>query len=90
MLGFLTRPGRQDSIYALIQEAFDSGDINAFMQEMVRILYKAGVVGLKPLNYATVHWSHEGHKLTTSETDPEAMVYIHPAFWRVLGTQVSD
>ena len=32
-------------------------------------------------------WSYKGNRLSNSEIHKDATIHIHPAFWRVLGTQ---
>ena len=85
MLDFLVTTKRKDYIFSLVEDKFNSGDTDGFMQEMFKILFRVGLVGLKPDSFAAVYWSYHGQKLLTAEIDPNTRVHIHPAFWRVLG-----
>jgi len=81
---------KQDSIYQLINDAFDTGNIDGFMQEVLKILYRVGVVGIKQESFSRVNWSYQGQKLNSPEVNLNATIHIHPAFWRVLGISHSD
>ena len=87
MLEFLTNTPLDDHIRSLIEEKFYSGDTDGFFQEMIKILFRVGVVGIKSESYTTVYWSYLGQKLMTSEINEKAVLYVHPAFLRVLGIQ---
>lgn len=86
MLAFLTNgPNKQDVIFEIMTQKFEGDDFWGFAQEMLKILYRVGVVGLKPESFASVQWAHFHQKLFTLEILPDAIVEVHPAFWRVLG-----
>ncbi|MBI5842336.1 MAG: DNA repair ATPase [Chloroflexi bacterium] len=87
MLDFLIEKHREDFIQNVVEEKFNNGDIDGFIQEMFKILYKVGVIGVKPESYSSVLWSYQGHKLLNSEINKDAIIHIHPAFWRILGIQ---
>ncbi len=89
MLDFLIQKLPEDYIQNMTKEKFDNEDIDGFIQEMLKILYRVGVIGVKPESYTSVLWSHQGHKLINSEISKNAVVHIHPAFWRILGTRPS-
>lgn len=76
---------KRDRIYYLIEEKFYSGDIKTFIEEMLKILYKVGVVGIKQESFSETSWSFMGHKLVGSDLSKATAFYIHAAFWRVLG-----
>jgi hypothetical protein len=87
LLEFLTSKPKEDYIYSVAEDKFNLGDIDGFLQEMFRILFRVGVVGVKQESYASIYWSHQGQKLFGSEISRDAMIHIHPAFWRILGIQ---
>lgn len=74
-----------DGILALVQEKFDTGDIDGLMQDLFRILFRVGIVGIKQESYEKVSWAHEGARLMGAGISLNANIHIHPAFWRDLG-----
>jgi len=87
MLDFLIEKHREDYIRNVVEEKFNDGDVDGFLQEMFKILYRVGVAGVKPESYSSVLWSYQGQKLLSTEINTDAKIYVHPAFWRVLGIQ---
>ena len=87
MLDFLIEKHHEDYIQNVVEEKFNNGDVDGFLQEMFKILYRVGVVGVKPESYSSVLWSYQGQKLISAEINKDAIIHVHPAFWRVLGTQ---
>lgn len=85
MLNFLISNKRQDYIHDLVEEKFDNDDIDSFMQEMFKILFQVGAIGIKQEHFTSIYWSFKAQKLITSEINETALVHIHPAFWRILG-----
>lgn len=84
-LNFLTASKQQDQIFHTLMAKFDAVDIDGLITEVLRILFRAGVIGIKPETYTTFYWSYLGQRLASSELSSELSVRIHPAFWRVLG-----
>lgn len=80
---------KKDSIYYLIVDNFSHEEIETFMQHMIKILYRVGVIGMKEDTFTHVNWSFMGHKLVGSDINLDITCYIHPAFWRVLGIDPS-
>jgi hypothetical protein len=87
MLEFLINNPREDFIRSVIEDKFNSGDIDGFLQEMIKILFRVGIIGIKPESFASVYWSYQGQKLISSEINETAVIHVHPAFWRILGIQ---
>jgi len=85
MLEFLISNPKQDYIYNLMKDKFDTGDLDGFMSEIFKIFFRVGVIGVKQESYSSVYWSYQGQKLMNSETNRNAVYHVHPAFWRVLG-----
>lgn len=85
MLEFLISNPKEDHISSLVRDKFNSDDIDGFMQEMFKILFRVGIIGVKQESYASVYWSYQGQKLMSTEINRDAVFHIHPAFWRVLG-----
>jgi hypothetical protein len=60
--------------------------INSFMNYLVRVMYKVGLVGIKTDSFTPTRWSHLNDEVMhEGEVKPASAVYVHPAFWRVLG-----
>lgn len=79
---------RQNIPIAVVEakaEYAHNDDIDGFIQEMIKILYRVGLIGVKPESYTSILWSYQGHKLINGEINKNAIVHIHPAFWRILG-----
>lgn len=85
ILDFLVQKPKDDFIFQLAKDKFDSGDTDEFMKEMFKLLHKVGVIGVKQESFSTVNWSYQGKKLLNSDIDLSSQYFIHPAFWRVLG-----
>lgn len=83
-LKFLTSELPEDEIHHLVMSWFNSGDTEGLIQEVLRILFRVGVVGIKPEQRAAFLWAHLGQKLNLAELSEHTQVKIHPAFWRVL------
>lgn len=82
---FLSSKPAEDEIYQLAMTHFENDSIDEFVLEMLKILYKVGIVGIKPNTYSSVQWSHYGQKLSRNAIDDDASIQIHPAFWRTFG-----
>jgi len=87
LLNLSYRPGPVDIIHVLAQENFNNGDYSNFLREAILILFRVGIIGIKPESYNSPRWSYLGHRLIREDLNEEAIIYIHPAFWRVLGTR---
>jgi hypothetical protein len=87
MLEFLCSDVSQDHIYRLALEKFNTGDIEGFIHEMFKILFRVGVVGIRQSSHSGTTWSYQRAKLLGSTIDDEAMIQVHPAFYSVLGIQ---
>lgn len=85
LLDFLIQKPKDDFIFQLAKDKFDSGDIDGFIKEMLNLLHKVGVIGVKQESFSSVNWSYQGKKLLNSDIDLDCKYFIHPAFWRVLG-----
>lgn len=86
-LKFLTSEKNQDQIYHMITAKFDANDMPEMGQEVIRILFRVGLVGVKTETYTGMQWSYLGQKLIASELKDDTVIKVHPAFWRVLGIQ---
>ncbi len=85
MMEFLLREYEHDAIYHLIFGKFNDKDTEGFGIEMIRILFKVGVVGVKTSGYSGVLWAYNGRRLSGSEINQDIKIHVHPTFWRVLG-----
>jgi hypothetical protein len=85
MLQFLCSEVPHDHIYSLTLEKFNTEDIEGFVQEMFKILFRVGAVGVRQSRGTGISWSYQRTKLLGSLIDDQALVYLHPAFHSVLG-----
>ncbi len=59
--------------------------MNQLRQNILYILYKVGVVGIKVDGTSTVKWSHDrSQDLTAKKIENTSIVYIHKILWRAL------
>jgi hypothetical protein len=59
-----------------------------FRHEMIEVLYRVGIIGLKLEGYERVNWSTEGRRsVSSAEITDDVRVFTHPMFYRVLGTE---
>lgn len=57
-----------------------------FISILFNIFYRTGIVGLKTEAYSSPQWSYDGPStMPHLPIDNTTFVYIHPAFWKVLG-----
>jgi len=57
-----------------------------FISILFNIFYRTGIVGLKTEAYSSPQWSYNGPStMPHLPIDNTIFVYIHPAFWKVLG-----
>lgn len=77
---------KRDSIYHTVESHFNDGDVFGFVQEMFRILYRVGIVGIRMNEHGgQVKWSYLGHKLLGYEIGMDSRIEVHPAFFGALG-----
>ena len=87
VIDFLTSQPADDIIF---QAAHDKWEhlLPELFHDYLMILFRTGVIGIKPESFNSVIWSYKGERLIGNEISASAMIHIHPAFWRVLGTQM--
>src|SRR3972149_2709797 len=57
-----------------------------FISTLFNIFYRTGIIGLKTESYSSPQWSYDGPStIPHLPIDNTTFVYIHPAFWKVLG-----
>lgn len=81
--------GQEDAISSLVQEKWGNDNFG-LLEECLKILFRTGVIGVKSESYSSVFWSYKGERLIGSEINSTATIHIHPAFYRVLGIQLSS
>ncbi len=71
----------------LVQAVWDNEmSIEEFVKELILIFYRVGLVGLKTEAYSAVSWSfHSGVSISRAELHGDVSIFVHKAFWRVLG-----
>ncbi len=74
--------GTSDHLYRLVDEKMD---FDSAIPELLHILYRVGIVGVKKESYLETYWSHKGDKIHQSDINSDARFHIHPAFYRILG-----
>jgi hypothetical protein len=67
----------------------EQGNFGSIRNNLIRNLHTVGLVGIKAGPTASVDWATEFRStLSAGEVRPGAMVYIHPMFYRALGTKL--
>jgi hypothetical protein len=73
----------------MMETAFETGDFAEWRRELVFLLYKVSLLGLKVDAKSPFSWSHlTGVSISSAEISPDTRVLVHKTFWRVLG--ISD
>jgi hypothetical protein len=70
-------------------DQYISGEVGeqAFLAAAVRVLYQVGILGFKPDEITATQWSYLNQPtLAASQLGPDTHLYVHPTFWRTLGT----
>lgn len=86
-LRYLTSSVVQDDVYRTIYTMFEGDDRNGLIAEILKVLFRVGIIGVKTETFQTVQWAHIGSRKVLGEIGTETLVQVHPAFWRVLGIQ---
>lgn len=78
---------QQDYLSLLASQVVDCVVTAAdFRKNLIEVLYRVGLVGLKLETFESVVWAVEGRRsVSTAEIHPGAKVAVHPCFWRTLG-----
>jgi len=76
---------RPDPIKESIDNYMGNGDLDVLVKKLIGILYKVGIIGIKPDTYHSVYWAFQNPQLIDSQYDSDTGFHIHPAFWRFLG-----
>jgi hypothetical protein len=84
IMEFLVASREQDYIYRLAYEKFNSGEIEDFIREAIRLLFKVGVVGIRRERTDEFLWAYSNFKLTNADIRLSEKVKIHPAFYSAL------
>lgn len=59
---------------------------NSFLIELIKILYRVGIAGIKPDAFNQTQWSFkEKASISDGQLKRSATIEIHPMFWRALG-----
>jgi hypothetical protein len=79
--------GQQDYLSLLASQVVDCVVSAAdFRKNIIEVMYRVGLVGLKLEAFESVVWAVEGRRsVSTAEIHPGAKVAVHPCFWRTLG-----
>ena len=84
---YLTQAERtQESTTELAQSLllhFYQDEMDEMCEEVLRVLYRVGLIGVKPEKYLGIHWSFKGQKVL--HYSENSVFHFHPAFYRVLG-----
>ncbi len=72
--------------YAYMKNKYPSQTyLSQFRQNVLYILYKIGVIGIKVDGVSIVKWSHDrSQDLTAKKIEKTSIVYIHKILWRAL------
>lgn len=78
-----------DFLFQLSEKLFDSSQpmqLVHFRDELLKVFYKVGAIGIKPTSFSTVQFSYlNSFTLSESQITKEASLHIHPMLWRSLG-----
>lgn len=84
-LEFFTRSSSyQDIIYKIISDSYTDSDQNLVFEKCIEILYKVGVIGIRPTDQSNVYWSFKRQYNAMPPFHVKAVYYIHPALWSAL------
>lgn len=87
MLEFALSQPQDDIIFRIARDKIEN-NTGEPLTEYLKILYRTGLIGVKPETNYSVLWSYKGNRLLGGEINIDASIHIHPAFWRILGTQI--
>lgn len=63
-------------------------NINSFLIALIKALFTAGAIGIKIDGTSTAIWSQsDNQQPSDGQIKPSSSIYVHPIFWRVLGTK---
>lgn len=69
----------------------EKGTLHGFVIILLTALYEVGAVGIKADTSSPILWSHySDHKPSPGSIKPNSQIYIHPTFWRTLGTRLES
>ena len=84
MTGGIAKTGLDFDIMKLAFEG--SIDLEQYRRNIVHILYKVSLIGIKTETGFSISWSYiNGPSISLSEINEGTRIYIHPMFYRVLG-----
>lgn len=64
---------------------------STFLNQLLRNLYKVGIVGVKRDSYSSTIWSQDNDpEISESEVKRSSFFYVHPMLWRYLGVNGED
>jgi len=64
---------------------------SSFLNQLLRALYKTGVIGVKKDSHSSTIWSQDNEPtISESEVKRSSFFHIHPMLWRVLGIHNDD
>ena len=86
---------RADLLDKVIQETRDyinkNKDLLWFMARWAKVLYEIGMIGVKTVSHDAVLWAYQAKPiLPVQQITNETAIYIHPMFWRALGTNAKN
>jgi hypothetical protein len=81
---FLTSSNiEEDYLYFFIKEKHQNGHLNTIIIELIKILHKVGIVGVRNKNSKTI-WCFQRPISNEIEINEDSTFFIHPAFHRAL------
>ncbi|WP_216321099.1 P-loop ATPase, Sll1717 family [Deinococcus aestuarii] len=83
-LDFVTRNPKHDYIYSLINDRYTDNDPRIVVELCFDILYKIGVLGIKPSGQSNIYWSFKRPSYVSPSAKAKAIYYIHPCLWSAL------
>lgn len=82
---FLFTPERNEQTYTYKQVEQYADKPLDLRRELIKMFFRAGIVGLKLESHLEIYWSFKGERVVEANLRDDTSCYIHPAFWRVLG-----
>ena len=93
LLNYIESPKQNDDLFKSIDTSIWNENelvtVQELNQEVLRICYRVGLVGITKSFHGTVQWAFNGHLLQESDNLDELTFFVHPAFWEVLAIDTS-
>lgn len=90
-LEFFTRSTtQQDIIYSIINDTYADKEPTTVIEKSIEILFKVGVLGIRPVQQNHVHWSFKRQFNSQPPFQVKSVYYIHPCLWSALSIKYAS